>query len=266
MATTTLHGTFVWYELMTTDPPAAESFYSDVVGWGTTPFEGAQIPYTMWLKDETPIGGLVRIPEGEQANGVTPNWMAHVAVDDVDATAARAKELGGEVLMGPEDIPNIGRYAVLRDPQGAVISTFRGTEEMSGTPEQEPGDVSWHELATTDHESAFRFYSELFGWEKQEAMDMGEAGVYQMYGLDGHMLGGMYNKSANLPDADRNKPQPGPPAWLYYIRVADLDDSVRKVRERGGEIVVEPMEVPGGSRIAVGIDPQGAAFGLHQGA
>lgn len=115
--------------------------------------------------------------------------------------------------------------------------------------------MSWHELATTDHEAAFEFYSELIGWEKQEAMDMGEAGVYQMYGRPGgEMLGGMYNKTAD---------QPGPPAWLYYVVVRDLKAAIKKVRSGGGKIVVEPMEVPGGSRIAVGIDPQGAAFGLH---
>ncbi|MFN2422122.1 MAG: VOC family protein, partial [Gemmatimonadota bacterium] len=111
------------------------------------------------------------------------------------------------------------------------------------------------ELATTDHEAAFEFYSDLFGWDKDQAMDMGEAGVYQMYGRAGRMLGGMYNKSAD---------QPFPPNWLYYISIGDLDATVRKVKAQGGKIIVEPMEVPGGSRIAVGLDPQGAAFGLHQ--
>jgi predicted enzyme related to lactoylglutathione lyase len=186
-------------------------------------------------------------------------------VPDVDATAARVKELGGHVLMGPEDVPNVGRYVVFADPQGAVIAAFKGLQEMSaGDAEPGPGDFSWHELATTDHEAAFGFYSDLFGWEKQQAMDMGEGGLYQMYGLGERMIGGMYNKSAGLPDADKNKAEPGPPAWLYYITVGDLDAAVRKVTAKGGTIVVEPMEVPGGSRIAVGIDPQGAAFGLHQ--
>ena len=246
-------GKFVWYELMTTDTDAAEAFSTGVVGWGTQPFEGGPIPYTMWTKGEAPVGGLMEIPEQADA---PPTWMAHVAVEDVDATAARAQELGATILAGPQDVPNVGRYVVFKDPQGAVIAAFRGEQEMAGAPgEPEPGDISWHELMTTDWEAAWDFYADLFGWEKQEALDMGEAGVYQMYGRPGgQMLGGMYNKTAD---------QPGP-AWLYYIRVADLDGTVELVKSGGGKIVVDPMEVPGGSRIAVAVDPQGAAFGLHQ--
>ncbi len=267
MAQANHRGQFVWYELMTTDPAAAQKFYTDVIGWDTQPFEGAPIPYTMWTKGDDPVGGVFEIPADAGKEGVKPHWMGHVGVPDVDATAARVKELGGSVIMGPDDVPNVGRFVVFKDPQGAVIAAFKGLQEMpikGGEPE--PGDVSWRELATTDHEGAFAFYSDLFGWEKQEAMDMGEAGVYQMYGREGRMLGGMYNKGPGLPDADQLKAEPGPPAWLYYFRVRDLDQAVRKVKKKRGTIVVEPMEVPGGSRIAVGIDPQGAAFGLHQGA
>lgn len=251
-------GRFVWYELMTSDPDAAIAFYTDVIGWGTQPFEGAPMPYTMWTKGETPVGGVMEMPAEAES---PPTWMAHVAVDDVDAVAARVEERGGTILNGPDSLPEVGRWVVFADPQGAVISAYRPETEMSPRSEEpEPGDVSWHELGTTDHEAAFEFYSDLFGWEKQEALDMGEAGVYQMYGLaGGPMLGGMFDRSEGMPGPDQ-------PAWLYYIRVADLDAVVEKIRANGGTIVVEPMEVPGGSRIAVGLDPQGAAFGLHQGA
>jgi predicted enzyme related to lactoylglutathione lyase len=267
MAQSNHRGRFVWYELMTTDPAAAQAFYTDVVGWGTAPFEGAPIPYTMWMKGETPVGGVFEIPAESGEGSIPPHWMGHVGVPDVDGTAERVKELGGRVIMGPDDVPNVGRFVVFADPQGAVIAAFKGLQEMSTEDANpQPGDVSWHELATTDHEGAFDFYSDLFGWEKQQAMDMGEAGVYQMYGRGDRMLGGMYNKSAGLPDPDKLKAEPGPPAWLYYFRVGDLDVAVRKVKAKGGKIVVEPMEVPGGSRIAVGFDPQGAAFGLHQSA
>lgn len=258
MTETGHRGEFVWYELMTTDTDAAQRFYGDVVGWGTQPFDGAPIPYTMWTKGETSVGGLMEVPAEE----APPSWMAHVAVDDVDATAARAEELGATILAGPESVPNVGRWVVLQDPQGAVIAAFRAEQETDAAPGDEPapGDVSWHELGTTDYESAFEFYSELFGWVKQETMDMGEGGVYQMYGRPGgRMLGGMYDRAEGMPGPDQ-------PAWLYYVRVADLDEAVGKVEEGGGTIVVEPMEVPGGSRIAVGIDPQGAAFGLHEAA
>lgn len=253
-------GRFVWYELMTTDPEAAKKFYTDVVGWGTAPFEGAVgMEYTMWLKGKTPdtaIGGLMELPAEARQGGVPPHWLGYVAVPDVDAAAKRAEKLGGRIVHGPEDIPQVGRFAILADPQGAALAAFKGAQEMSHEDKDpDTGDVSWHELATTDHEAAFDFYSDLFGWKQQQAMDMGEAGVYQMYGRGEKMLGGMYNKTDG---------QPGPPAWLYYSVVDDLDGAVKKVKKNGGRIVVEPMEVSGGSRVAVGIDPQGAAFGLHE--
>lgn len=259
MAQESHRGKFVWYELMTTDPSAARDFYTDVIGWNTVPYEGAEMPYTMWTKGETmdsAIGGLMELPAEARAGGVPPHWLGYAAVPDVDATAARVEELGGHVIMGPQDIPNMGRFVIFADQQGAALAAYTGSQEMP-TEDREPGsgDVSWHELATTDHESAFDFYSDLFGWKKSEAMDMGDAGVYQMYNRGDRMLGGMYNKSAD---------QPGPPAWLYYISIGDLDGAVGKVKANGGRIIVEPMEVPGGSRIAVGLDPQGAAFGLHQ--
>ncbi len=247
-------GRFVWYELMTSDPDAAIEFYTDVVGWGTAPFEGAPMPYTMWTKGERPVGGVLEMPAEA---GAPPTWMGHVRVDDVDAVAARVGERGGSILHGPESLAEVGRWVVFADPQGAVISAYRPAMEMSPrSDESEPGDVSWHELATSDLEAAFGFYADLFGWEKDEALDMGEAGVYQMYSAGGRMLGGMYHQSPDMPGSDR-------PAWLYYLRVADLDAAVEKVRSGGGTVLVDPMEVPGGSRIAVAIDPQGAAFGLH---
>lgn len=251
-------GRFVWYELMTSDPDAAIAFYTDVVGWGTMPFDGAPMPYTMWTKGERPVGGVLEMP----AEAAPPTWMGHVRVDDVDAVAARVEERGGSILHGPESLEEVGRWVVFADPQGAVISAFRPETESNGSDEPEPGDVSWHELATSDHEAAFEFYADLFGWEKDHAMDMGEAGVYQMYNGGGRMLGGMYDQSPDMPGPGGS----GRPAWLYYLRVADLDGAVEKVRSGGGTVVVEPMEVPGGSRIAVAIDPQGAAFGLHEGA
>ena len=253
----TRRGKFVWYELMSTNPDAAKKFYTDVIGWKTQPFENATgMDYTMWVKGETPVGGLMELPEEARKGNVPSHWVGYVAVPDVDKTAKRAVELGGRVVHGPADIPEVGRFAILADPQGAVIAVYKSSQEMAPTDaDPEKGDVSWHELATTDWEGAFDYYADLFGWEKQQAMDMGEAGTYQMYGLGEKVLGGMYNKSDK---------QPGPPAWLYYITIDDLDATVARVKKDGGQIVVEPMEVPGGSRIAVGIDPHGAAFGLHE--
>jgi predicted enzyme related to lactoylglutathione lyase len=247
-------GRFVWYELMTTDPQAAQSFYTDVIGWSTAPFEGAEMPYTMWMNGDVPIGGVMEIPKEARDHDVPPHWLAYVEVEDVDASAKRAGDLGGSIIVEPRDIPDVGRFAILHDPQGATIAIYRRNQERPAKGEPQTGEFSWHELATTDHEAAFDFYSNLFGWNETDAVDMGEMGTYQMYGQGDVPLGGMFNKTAEMP---------GPPSWLYYTRVNDIDRTVEKVREKGGQVLNGPMEVPGGDMIAQCLDPQGAMFAIH---
>lgn len=246
-------GRFVWYELITTDPQAAQSFYSNVIGWSTAPFEGGEMPYTLWMNGQAPVGGVMEIPQEARAQDVPPHWIAYVEVDDVDAAAGKAAKLGGAILVEPRDVPNVGRFAILHDPQGAAIAIHHS--DQSTVPNDEPrvGEFSWHELATTDHEAALDFYSKLFGWKETDSMDMGEMGTYQMYGKSGQTLGGMFNKSQDMP---------GPPSWLYYTTVDDIDGTVEKVREKGGQVLNGPMEVPGG-KIAQCLDPQGAMFAVY---
>jgi predicted enzyme related to lactoylglutathione lyase len=243
---------------MTSDPAAAEGFYKEIVGWGTDIWEGGETPYTMFTNAGTALGGVMLLPEEAKAQGAPPNWMAYVAVPDTNETVAKAKELGGMAYVEPTDIPNVGSFAVLGDPQGAVFAVFTSKEEAPDLDKPPAsGEFSWHELATTDHESAFDFYADLFGWQKTEAMDMGEAGMYQMYGCGAFPLGGMYNKPAEMP---------APPHWLHYIKVEDVHATVDKVKELGGQVLNGPMEVPGGDWIAQCMDPQGAAFAVHSSA
>jgi uncharacterized protein len=249
-------GQFVWYDLMTTDPEAAQAFYTAVVGWGTHVWENPGMSYTMWMAGDRPIGGIMKLPDEAVAGGARPHWVGYVAVPDTDATVARAQELGAKVMVPPTDIPTVGRFAVLADPQGALIAAF--TPQGSGQgPELPPpvGHFSWHELSTTDPEAAFTFYTDLFGWEKTSAMDMGEMGVYQMFGPGGVPFGGMMRKPAE---------QPGPPAWLHYARVPDVNAAVEAVNKNGGQVIHGPMEVPGGDMIAMILDPQGGPAAVHE--
>lgn len=252
-------GRFVWYDLMTTDPDAAVKFYSQVVGWGTTDWqspEGGQ-SYTMWTNSTGPLGGVMDLPEDAKKAGAPPHWMVYVSTPDIDETVKRAKELGGDVVLPPTDIPTIGQFAILRDPQGASFSLFTpapGAQPMSQNGPPQKGQFSWHELATTDHEAAFKFYSDLFGWVKTSDMDMGPLGTYQMYGLSPDApMGGIYNKPAEMPM----------PAWLPYAMVDDATAGAERVKKAGGQVINGPMEVPGGDWIAMGIDPQGAMFAIH---
>ncbi|RPJ81944.1 MAG: VOC family protein, partial [Acidobacteria bacterium] len=231
-------GRFVWYELMTTDPTAAKDFYTKVVGWGTQDWEGSTPQYSMWTRGETPVGGLMQLPEEARKGGAPPHWLAYVAVPDVDATVEQAKGMGAMVYVPPTDIPEVGRFAVLADPQGATFAVFR-SEAHEDMPDNSPqvGDFSWHELLTTNQEAAFRFYTTLFGWQKTTAMDMGPMGVYQMYGVPGRELGGMFNKPPDMP---------APPHWMLYVKVDDINQATERVKSAGGQILNGPMEVPGG--------------------
>ena len=123
-------GRFVWYELMTSDPTAARSFYSQLTGWSTQEWDGAQMPYTMWMNGETAVGGLMQLPEEAKQQGAPPHWLAYIATPDADATVAVVSDRGGRLLHGPVDIPTVGRVAVLIDPQGAVFAAHT----TAGTP------------------------------------------------------------------------------------------------------------------------------------
>ena len=250
-------GRFVWYDLMTSDPDAAVSFYGEVVGWGTQLWEG-ETPYTMWTNGETPLGGVMNLPEDAKKAGAPPHWIAYIATPDIDATVAKAKGLGAQVYHGPQDIPEVGSFAILADPQGAVFAVYTSKSDVPAEEPSKEGEFSWHELATTDYEAGFDFYSELFGWQKTDAMDMGEAGIYQMYGRTSDVpLGGMFTKPDEMP---------GPPFWLFYVKVDDVNRVVERVKKYGGQVLNGPMEVPGGDWIAQCCDPQGAAFAIHSSA
>ncbi len=245
---------FVWYELMTSDAIAAAAFYRSVVGWET---KDAGMPggdYTLLLAQGADVGGLMALPAEACAMGVPPCWTGYVSVDDVDAGVARVTAAGGKLLREPQDIPGVGRFAVVADPYGAAFNLFRDNsgQAAAATVPGTPGTIGWHELHAGDGAGAFAFYSSLFGWTKADAMDMGPMGVYQLFAIDGVPVGGMMTKVPEVPQ----------PFWLYYINVPALDAAIARVTEGGGKVVLEPQQVPGGSWIVNCTDPQGAYFAL----
>jgi uncharacterized protein len=251
MSNAEIRGRFVWHELMTTDPQAAGAFYSKVLPWKTQP--SGMPDYTLWVSGKTQTGGLMAQPESARQSGAPPSWLVYIGTPDVDATAAAAEHLGGKVLKAPMDIPGVGRFAVLADPQGAAFAVFKpgGSPPPDGAPST---DFSWHELATSDEHAALSFYSELFGWSRGPAHDMGPAGTYQLIEHGGAQVGGAYK----LMDASK------PPHWLTYIQVTSVDKAAAAAKAAGGRVTQGPMEVPGGSRIAQILDPQGGAFAVHE--
>ena len=251
-----LLGKFVWYDLHTVDTAAAIAFYTEVVGWKTQKWEGGDDwPYTMWAAGDDPIGGVVELSPPAKAAGAPPHWMAYIGTPDVDATVDKAKGLGGKVVVQPMDMPDVGRMAMLQDPQGAAFAVF--TPDNDEPPAAETsglGQFSWHELMTADPAGAWAFYTELFGWKETGSMDMGPEGLYQMYGqTEDSSLGGLMKKPDEVPAS----------AWLYYAHVDDVEAAAERVKKNGGQVVNGPMEVPGGDKVAQCVDPQGGMFAIH---
>ena len=248
-----VRGRFVWHQLMTRDVPGAKKFYSKLTGWKAMPWP-LDPNYTVCHSDAGPVAGIMELP-ADVAADVVPFWMQYIGTRDVDATAEAAVRLGGSVVKSPEDMAGAGRYAMLKDPQGAVFAVIdpeNARPEPAGSPPL--GTFSWHELATSDNEAAFAFYNALFGWDAMTRMDMGPNGIYLIFGWNGQQRGGMYIKPSDMPSA---------PNWLPYIIVPSADEGFTTATGIGAREMMAPMDVPGGSRIAAFFDPTGAAVAIH---
>jgi uncharacterized protein len=248
------HGKFVWYELLTTDPEKAAKFYSNVIGWEAKDASIPNVPYTLLSIDGESAAGLMEMPETLRSTGAKPIWLGYVGVDDVDKISALATAKGAKLHKGPEDIPNVGRFAVLSDPQGALFALFKSHTAESASPPQlrNPGHGGWHELIAANAQDAFTFYESLFGWTKAEALDMGPMGTYQLFAHNGVPIGGMMT----CPQSQ------APTGWTYYFNVRDIEDAQNRIQSAGGTVQMGPQEVPGGSKIIQGLDQQGGRFAV----
>jgi hypothetical protein len=243
-------GRFFWYELMTSDVVGAKAFYTQVIGWETEAFAGST-DYTIWKAGGAGVGGLMA------TQGGPPGWLGYVQVEDVDRTVARAQQLGGSVYLAAQDIPDIGRFAVLGDPQGAGFAVMNPIGEERPPEMRARGHIGWHELNSTDAAAAWTFYSALFGWLAATSMDMGEYGTYSIFrhpnDANDSWLGGMSDMATHT----------GAPAhWLFYFNVDDMDATLARIAAAGGKVLSGPMDVPGGGKSAIGADPQGVPFAV----
>lgn len=250
-----IHGRFIWYELMTPDTAGARDFYGKVVGWQGQEMSMPDGTYTVLQADGDGVAGMMALTPEAKSQGVPPNWTGYVAVDDVDAAATKAASLGGSVLRPPQDIPGVGRFAIIADPGGAVLAIMTPVPPEQPRPEAPrgtPGHASWHELSAGDLDKASSFYGDMFGWRKDSDMDMGPAGPYRLFANQDGRIGGMMGKPEQVPA----------PSWLYYFQVGDIDAAADRVKAEGGQILNGPMEVPEDEWIIQAQDPQGAMFAL----
>ena len=254
-----LQGSHIWYELMTADSDGATKFYGAVVpGWSIGEPIGGDQDYRMIDRSDGGFaGGVLRLTDEMRSNGAKPIWLGYIGADDVDATVAQIEAKGGATLMPAFDIPQ-GRIAMVADPQGNPFYVMKpvppegkegGQSDLFSPTEEQR--ISWNELTTSDPAGARSFYGDLFGWNSDEFMPMGELGEYRFFAHAGTTIGAVC--------------QPGPggsSGWRYYIRVPSISKAADAVKTNGGTVAMGPHEVPGGDHIIIGQDPQGAEFAL----
>lgn len=206
--------------------------------------------YRRATKNGRDVAGMMPLMQ----EGQPPAWSSYVAVADADATAAAVKEAGGSVLAEPMDVMELGRMAIFADPTGAVFGIWQSGTFTGAGLVNESGALAWNELNTRDVEGAKAFYGAVFGWGFEENK-MGENETYTMITLDGNPVGGMLDMD------ERQIPAEVPNNWLVYFAVEDTDATIAQAKERGANVLMEPIDLPVG-RFGVLTDPHGAAFAV----
>lgn len=239
-------GLFVWRELMTPDVKRARAFYAELLGWTYDDAPMGDFTYTLIKKGEPMIGGMMSMTDSPHP----PHWMSYVSVPDVDAAAKRASESGGTVAVGPMDIPNVGRFAVIGDPDHAYFTLFKGAQSDPAPGRPAVGTFCWETLSTTDVERAKKFYASVVGWK----VGPGPGGTTEVPVFH----------AGDAQVADVQKAQGFPPMWMTYVVVEKLEESNARATKLGGTIVVPLIDVPHVGRISLMRDPTGAHLGLFE--
>jgi uncharacterized protein len=249
MATT---GQFVWRDMMAPDAEKAQAFYTELFGWTVTSMDGDYGIYRILANNGVDFGGIGQL----DVEGVPTHWVSYISTPSVDDTTAKASELGATVAVPPMDIPHVGRFSSLIDPQGASIATFTALPEWNqpDTTQIPPsGGVTWNELISEDVEGSKTFYSELFGYTPK-IQDMG-TGPYTILYVGDAMVAGILERPAEMPPIT---------AWFIYFHAPDLDKALADVSRLGGQLFGEIIPIPGIGRVCMVSDSQGGVFGLHE--
>jgi len=245
-------GRFVWYELITTDMPAACAFYANVMGWELRDASMPGTAYTLCATAQGTVCGVIALPAAGESKAAKPCWIGYVGVDDVEAAATRAIELGGVVEVAPQTVPDVSRFAVIADPQMVPLGIMKWLmpRPQPGAPGA-VGEIGWHELMVSDAANAFGFYHALFGWQNA-GNETGPRGSYRLFSAGGETIGGMIDEPSIAQV----------PLWLHYLNVGDIDAAMKRVAAGGGRVLAGPTAVSNDKWVVQCFDPQGAVFAL----
>src|SRR2546421_5998577 len=241
-------GSFCWDELETPDSAGAKKFYGELFGWTYEDHNmGEGMVYTMLQLNGNTVGALY---QGSKP-GIPPHWTTYISTNSADESASKAGSLGGNIIAQPFDVMDVGRMAVIQDPQGAVFCIWQKKMHAGSGVVDEPNAFCWHELNTSDPAGAKSFYTGVFGWETK-----GDETQYTEWINGGKSIGGMMKITEQM--------GPVPPHWLAYIQVTACDDTVEKAKSLGATALMPGMDIPDVGRFAVIKDPQGAVFAIVQ--
>ena len=256
----TLQGSWIWYELMTSDFAEAKRFYEAIVpGWTVASGPGGAGDYGFINNtDGGMTGGVLSLTAEMTEHGAKPCWVGYIGVDDCDVSVAAIEAAGGQCMMQPHDVPMAGRMAMVADCCGAPFyimtpnSNAEEGESTSFSADKKTGRCGWNELMAADTGKAADFYTGQFGWALPDAMDMGELGKYQFVAHGDVTVGAIMRTMPEMPVS----------MWNHYFWVPSIDAAKAAVEANGGQVINGPMQVPGDDWIIQGIDPQGAMFSL----
>jgi hypothetical protein len=239
-------GAFVWHECLTSDSARAQSFYAELLGWEIEVWKPGELDYSMIKVGDATHGGF-----WQAEGGIPSHWLGHVCVEDVDAAAARVEPAGGSILRPRMEVPEVGAFVIVQDPQGAVVSIYQAETE----PPASEGVFVWDELLTDDVEAAKAFYGAVYGWTAEE-MDLEGGGSYTLFNRnDGSNVAGCMAKPSDMA---------APSMWIPYMGTDDIDATAAKATSLGAAVYMTPFDVAGVGRVAVLGDPTGATFGLFK--
>jgi predicted enzyme related to lactoylglutathione lyase len=244
-------GTPSWVDLGSPDVDASIAFYGGLFGWtASDPGPPEAGGYRFFMQDGKMVAGV-----GPLMNeGQPPAWLNYVTVTDADASASVARDAGATVWVGPMDVLDVGRMAIISDPTGAALGLWQPRRHKGAELVNEPVSLAWNELNTRDTDAAKPFYAALFGWQAETAQ-MGDV-EYTTWQLDGKPVGGMLAMGEEFPAQV-------PAHWLAYFAVQDTDATVERIKAAGGDVMYGPVDIPAG-RFAVAGDPHRAVFGVIQ--
>jgi predicted enzyme related to lactoylglutathione lyase len=241
-----------WVELASLDIAVSKPFYHALFAWDIVDMPIPQGTYSMFNLEGDDLGAMYQLPVEMIKTGELSQWLIYFAVEDLDNTLVDVAGAGGTIVLGPHDVGEAGRMAVITDPEGAKFALWQANNHMGAQRAGEKGTLCWVELACRQPKIAKPFYSHVFGWGSR-VTDM-DGMEYTAWQVGSQEVGGMMTMTDEWGDMRAH--------WMSYFTVGDCDAKALQVVELGGAICVPPTDIANVGRFAVVNDPNGAVFSI----